>query len=352
MTDRELQHIIDIVLESVSTNARTIEQLTSVESLNGSDFFEVSRGRKVSFGVLKSILDEISQDDLLELRQLIDKNVLKKVEFRSSEIGADLEVSQVGKTNTAPLPVADNKQSGIITAPYKREIDTAIIGSVLNVMRFVKGVSYYTSKAPTNKSNYIVWDSLMKQFLCCSNGNYYANWDSYGSYYSNGKVRSDRVYMCEGIAYLYIGSNLVKIGDEIYAMLVAAGYQGTEDEMYVGLVGLLYESYKTNSNAPARMEHESNIDGFLGPGETATVKFTVWKGYLPITALVTKWSISRDGGDAPSDAVWNSSAKAVNFSGTIDLTVDDLSAVQQSTTFTVTAEGSFSEGAVSYNIEI
>ena len=67
---------------------------------------------------------------------------------------------------------------------------------------------------------------------------------------------------------------------------------------------------------------------------------------------MTKWSISREGGDAPSDAVWNASAKAVNFSGTIDLTVDDLSPIQQSTTFTVTAEGSFSEGAVSYNIEI
>lgn len=352
MTDSELQHIIDIVLESVSTNARTIEQLTSVESLNGSDFFEVNRGRKVSFGVLKSILEEISQDDLLELRQLIDKNVLKKVEFKSSEIGADLEVSQVGKTIIAPLPVADNKQSGIVTAPYKREIDTAIIGSVLNVMRFVKGVSYYTSKAPTNKSNYIVWDSLMKQFLCCSNGNYYANWDSYGSYYSNGKVRSDRVYMCEGIAYLYIGSNLVKIGDEIYAMLVAAGYNGTEDEMYVGLVGLLYESYKTNSEAPARMEVEDSLDGFIGQGETDTVTCRVLKGYLDVTPLVERWKITREGGDEASDAAWNASDKARNFSGTIDLTLGDLSIYRQSTIFRVTAEGSFSEGAVAAEIVV
>lgn len=352
MTDSELQHIIDIVLASVSTNARTIEQLTSVESLNGGDFFEVNRGRKVSFGVLKSIFEEISQEDLLELRQLIDKNVLKNVEFRSGEIGADLEVSQVGKTIKASLPVADNKQSGIVTAPYKREIDTAIIGSVLNVRRFVRGVSYYTSKAPADKSNFIVWDSLNRMFLCCSDGNYYANWDSYGSYYSNGCVRSDRVYMCDGVAYLYIGNNLVKIGDELYANLANAGYGGTEEEMYVGLVGLLLEAYKTNADAPARLEYSSNIDGFLGPGETATVVFEVWRGFLPITPLVTKWSISRDGGDPPSDKVWNASAKAVNFAGSIDLTVDDLSPIQQSTTFTVTAEGSFSEGAVACNLEI
>ena len=137
----------------------------------------------------------------------------------------------------------------------------------------------------------------------------------------------------------------------LYDMLVAAGYGGTEEEMYVGLVGLLLEAYKTNADAPARLEYSSNIDGFLGPGETATVVFEVWRGFLPITPLVTKWTISRDGGDPPSDKVWNASAKAVNFAGSIDLTVDDLSPIQQSTTFTVTAEGSFSEGAVSYNLE-
>lgn len=142
------------------------------------------------------------------------------------------------------------------------------------------------------------------------------------------------------------------ITEKLYSQLVAAGYGGTEEEMYVGLVGLLLEAYKTNADAPARLEYSSNIDGFLGPGETATVVFEVWRGYLPITPLVTKWTISRDGGDPPSDSVWNASAKAVNFAGSIDLTVDDLSPIQQSTTFTVTAEGSFSEGAVSYNLEI
>ena len=142
------------------------------------------------------------------------------------------------------------------------------------------------------------------------------------------------------------------ITEKLYQQLVAAGYKGTAEEMYVMLVGLLYHAYETNIDAPARIVPEGIYSESLGPGETATISFPVYKGTLPITALVTKWSISREGGDAPSDAVWNSSAKAVNFSGTIDLTVDDLSTVRQSTTFTVTAEGSFSEGAVSYNIEI
>ncbi|MGN1245283.1 MAG: hypothetical protein ACI4UN_01490, partial [Muribaculaceae bacterium] len=59
-----------------------------------------------------------------------------------------------------------------------------------------------------------------------------------------------------------------------------------------------------------------------------------------------------DGGDAASDAVWNASAKAQNFNGTIDLTLDDLSPIQRATKFTFTAEGEFSEGAIKETIEI
>ena len=43
------------------------------------------------------------------------------------------------------------------------------------------------------------------------------------------------------------------ITEKLYSQLVTAGYGGTEEEMYVGLVGLLLEAYKTNADAPARL---------------------------------------------------------------------------------------------------
>ena len=229
----------------------------------------------------------------------------------------------------------------------------ALAGATARFTEFVTGISVINDVAPEKgNKRCVVWDELNCRFLMNVDGNFYTDWDGKQLYYNeNGKIRRDKIFVCDNVAYLYNGTTLVDVTENLYNKIHNAGFDGTPDEMYAAFAALLRRTIEFDIEAPARMEHESNIDGFLGPGETATVKFTVWKGYLPITALVTKWSISRDGGDPPSDKVWNASAKAVNFAGVIDLTVDDLSPIQQSTTFTVTAEGSFSEGVVSYNLE-
>lgn len=255
---------------------------------------------------------------------------------------------------------ATGKQGGIDSIDFERldeieeKANLSISGATARFTEFVTGISVINDIAPEKGGKRcVVWDDINCRFLMNVDGNFYTDWDGKELYYdSEGKIRRDKIFVCDNIAYLYNGTTLVDFTENLYIKVHNAGYGGTEEEMYVGLVGLLLEAYKTNADAPARLEYSSNIDGFLGPGETATVVFEVWRGFLPITPLVTKWTISRDGGDPPSDKVWNASAKAVNFAGSIDLTVDDLSPIQQSTTFTVTAEGSFSEGAVSYNIEI
>lgn len=255
---------------------------------------------------------------------------------------------------------ATGKQGGIDSIDFERldeieeKANLSISGATARFTEFVTGISVINDIAPEKGGKRcVVWDDINCRFLMNVDGNFYTDWDGKELYYdSEGKIRRDKIFVCDNIAYLYNGTTLVDFTENLYIKVHNAGYGGTEEEMYVGLVGLLLEAYKTNADAPARLEYSSNIDGFLGPGETATVVFEVWRGFLPITPLVTKWSISRDGGDPPSDKVWNASAKAVNFAGVIDLTVDDLSPIQQSTTFTVTAEGSFSEGAVSYNLEI
>ena len=140
--------------------------------------------------------------------------------------------------------------------------------------------------------------------------------------------------------------------ENLYAKVSNAGFGGTEAEMYVALVAAIRRTIETDISSPARMEVEDSLDGFIGQGETDTVTCRVLKGYLDVTPLVERWKITREGGDEASDAAWNASDKARNFSGTIDLTPGDLSIYRQSTIFRVTAEGSFSEGAVAAEIEV
>lgn len=142
------------------------------------------------------------------------------------------------------------------------------------------------------------------------------------------------------------------ISEKLFQQLAAAGYQGTEAEMYVALVAAIRRTIETDISSPARMEVEDSLDGFIGQGETDTVTCRVLKGYLDVTPLVERWTIRREGGDEASDAAWNASDKARNFSGTIDLTLGDLSIYRQSTIFRVAAEGSFSEGAVAAEIVV
>ena len=60
MTQEEFQSIVNAVLSAIRTNSRTIAQLTAVPSLSDSDSFEVSGGKRVTYGVLKSLIASFS----------------------------------------------------------------------------------------------------------------------------------------------------------------------------------------------------------------------------------------------------------------------------------------------------
>lgn len=59
ITQDDMQTIINAVLSSIRTNSRTIEQLTPVTSLNNDDSFEINGGKRVTYAVLKGMLDKI-----------------------------------------------------------------------------------------------------------------------------------------------------------------------------------------------------------------------------------------------------------------------------------------------------
>ena len=51
MTNEEKQEIIAAVLSAISTNSKTISQLTAVSQMQNDDYLELSGGRKVSYSV-------------------------------------------------------------------------------------------------------------------------------------------------------------------------------------------------------------------------------------------------------------------------------------------------------------
>lgn len=92
---------------------------------------------------------------------------------------------------------------------------------------------------------------------------------------------------------------------------------------------------------PVRIEHTDSLGGFMGDGETDTLTFTVYRGWIDITKSVTSWKITRDSGSPTEDAAWNFTNKAKSFDGTIQLLWSDLgtNASIQYTIFNVKAIG-------------
>lgn len=92
-------------------------------------------------------------------------------------------------------------------------------------------------------------------------------------------------------------------------------------------------------NADIVMEIADSLDGFIGTGETDTITCKLWRGIVgnDVTSLAEDWTIERESGVLSDDEVWNHSDKALNFNGTIDITLADLSKTHLSTLFNVTA---------------
>lgn len=57
ITPDEQQSIVSAVLSSIRTNSRTIDQLTPVTSLSDSDSFEINGGKRVTYKVLRDLIE-------------------------------------------------------------------------------------------------------------------------------------------------------------------------------------------------------------------------------------------------------------------------------------------------------
>lgn len=102
-----------------------------------------------------------------------------------------------------------------------------------------------------------------------------------------------------------------------------------------------------------RMVIDQSLGGSLAPDETEDVTVTVLDGYgSDVTERFTLLSVTRNSGDAPSDAVWNAAHTSVDNPFQIsfsDLGIDGIHSLV--TTFTVTATDETSDSNASNTID-
>ena len=102
-----------------------------------------------------------------------------------------------------------------------------------------------------------------------------------------------------------------------------------------------------------RMVIDQSLGGSLAPDETEDVTVTVLDGYgSDVTERFTLLSVTRNSGDAPSDAVWNAAHTSVDNPFQIsfsDLGIDGIHSLM--TTFTVTATDETSDSNASNTID-
>lgn len=128
MTSEEKQEIINAVLSALATNSKTIAQLTPVTALNDNDSFEVSGGKRITFYVLRQLIEAASSQDTSGLLALINAKELVSASVVASDDGATvtLKVTNAGGTVvSSTLPIASTTKAGIITATTFNKINSA-----------------------------------------------------------------------------------------------------------------------------------------------------------------------------------------------------------------------------------
>lgn len=125
MTTEEKNAIVNDILASLATNSKTIEQLTPVTTLADDDVIEVGGGRYVTFAILKSLVSELSDDDLTSLQSQINNRDLMSVSVTSGSDSIKLSISSRNKTISCTILVATTSAAGLMSAADKVKVDAS-----------------------------------------------------------------------------------------------------------------------------------------------------------------------------------------------------------------------------------
>lgn len=242
MTDEELQNIISAVLSSIRTNSKTIDQLTAVETLGESDFFEVNGGRKISYPILASLISSITKEDA-ERVAIIANNAIKvanesaqKADTATAEI--DALKSDVDALDTTIADINSKLSESFDFIPFAGA-STVVAENIIQ------------DGAPSTGGE-VFFNVPTQTFIYLLNGSYYGEWlngDDYGEFSSYGHLpKENAVYYTESALYKWNGSVLNEIfgkesggGSDVDTSKFATAEQGAKADTAIQHVGV--ESY-------------------------------------------------------------------------------------------------------------
>lgn len=125
ITQDEMQDIVNAVISAIRTNSRTIDQLTPVTSLSDNDSIEINGGKRVSVGVIKSLIEALATSEHDSLKILITKQELSSLDISATDEEVTMTVSSKSKTVSASLPIATITSAGVVKAADMVKLQSA-----------------------------------------------------------------------------------------------------------------------------------------------------------------------------------------------------------------------------------
>lgn len=125
ITQDEMQDIVSAVISAIRTNSRTIDQLTPVTSLSDNDSIEINGGKRVSVGVIKSLIEALATSEHDSLKILITKQELSSLDISATDEEVTMTVSSKSKTVSASLPIATITSAGVVKAADMVKLQSA-----------------------------------------------------------------------------------------------------------------------------------------------------------------------------------------------------------------------------------
>lgn len=127
MTQEEITTIVEQVLQALLTSGRTIPQLTAVTDVADSDCFELSGGRKVSYGTLAGLIS--NRIGTIENVTIVDYDGRDEItSFTYTASSGTIKIKQSGRntTRSITLSTATTSRPGLMSAADKASLNNVV----------------------------------------------------------------------------------------------------------------------------------------------------------------------------------------------------------------------------------
>ena len=165
LTQDQEQKIINTILSSLKTNSRTIDNLTDIDEVKATDYFELNRGRKASCTVVSKLITTLVSDEIVaEANRLANES--KDMATKAAQSAANS--SDSAKKSAESAKKAEDEATKAVTAAEAAtprvvnitELDTLGQDSVSKMVADVMGSPHTRFKVTNGGLNVGVMDVI------------------------------------------------------------------------------------------------------------------------------------------------------------------------------------------------